>query len=300
MRAFDASDLEQWLEESIPGQMWLAEQFGLPVKGFETLYRCWKRWEEASDPEMTSQIFEPSVSAYRDTLKRWLENPSEDPFVVAADSKDEALAFLSCLFRDEEIPNDFGDIAAVFESTETLRTLSDSSSRLIPIVHTEEAERELATGYRRHHSIIVRPRNAVEGKPDIALDLLNQDDFEKALAEMGIKDDMAERLGRESGRSPTILRRRLSHIEAVRKPKWSRDAEVAKSLIPMTLVGAWHAKSNADCEVISTLSDRRYQETEESIVHLLQFDDCPVWSVGKYRGRRLQNRCFVRNQQIRY
>ena len=52
----------------------------------------------------------------------------------------------------------------------------------------------------------------------------------------------------------------------------------------MTLIGAWHAKSNADCEVVATLADRPYQEIEKSAASLLQFDDCPVWSVGEYRG----------------
>ena len=284
VRAFDASDLEQWLEESIPAQMWLAEQLAMPVSGFETLDQCWRRWEEASEPKMTPTMFEPSIIAYRDTFKEWLEKPSEKPFVVAADSTDEALAFLACLFRDEDIATRWEDFAAVFKSAETLRTLAASSSPFIPIVCTKETERELAIVYRRLHCIIVRPRNVVDSKPDIALDLLNHDAFEKALAEMGIKDDQAARFARESGRSPTILRRRLSQIDAIRKPQWSGDVEIARSLIPMTLIGAWHAKSNADCEVVATLADRPYQEIEKSAASLLQCDDCPVWSVGEYRG----------------
>ena len=293
VRAFDANDLEQWLEESIPAQMWLAEQLAMPISAFETIDRCWQRWEEASEPKMTPKMFDPSIIAYRDTFKEWLEKPSEKPFVLAADSTDEALAFLACLFQDSTIAPYSRDLAAVFKSAETLRTLADSSSSFIPIVCTEEAERELATMYRRFHCIIVRPRNAIDivrsrnaidSEPKIALDLLNHDTFEKALAEMGIEGDKAVRLARESGRSPTILRRRLSEIDAVRKPQWSGDVEVAKSLIPMTLVGAWHAKSNADREVVSYLAGRPYQETEEDIVRLLQFDDCPVWSVGEYRG----------------
>ena len=56
------------------------------------------------------------------------------------------------------------------------------------------------------------------------------------------------------------------------------------TLIPMTLIGAWHTKSGADCEAVAFLSGRPYQKTEESIARLLQFDDCPVWSVGQYRG----------------
>lgn len=282
VRAFDASDLEQWLEESISAQMWLAEQLNMPVSGFETLGQCRQRWEEASKPKMTPTIFESSIIAYRERFKEWLEKPSEKPFVVAADSIDESLAFLACLFQD--LATRSKDLAAVFKSAETLRTLADSSSPFIPIVGTEEAERELATIYRRLHCIIVRSRNAIDSEPDIALDLLNHETFEKALAEMGIESDRAEQLARESGRSPTILRRRLSQIDAIKKPPWAGDAEVAKSLIPMTLVGAWHAKSDADCEVVSTLADRPYKETEEDIARLRLFDDCPVWSVGKYRG----------------
>ncbi len=284
VRAFDASDLEQWLEESIPAQMWLADQLAMPVNGLETLDQCWQRWEEASEPKMRSSIFTPSLIAYRDTLKKWLESPSERPFVVAADSKDEALAFLSCLLQDSAIAKQSGDLAAVFKSAETLRTLAASSSPFIPIVCTDEAERELAALYRKHHCIIVRPRNAIDSEPDIALDLLNYDTFKKALAEMGIKGDDVERLARASGYSPTILRRQLSKLPAIRTPQWAKDEKAARSLISMTLVGAWHTNSNADCEILSTLADRPYHQIEKSFAHLIQVDDSPVWSVGQYCG----------------
>ena len=282
VRAFDANDLEQWLEMSIPAQMWLAEQLGLPVDGFETLDQCWKKWEDASEPKTTPALFEPSIAAHRDTFKQWLEKPSEGPFTVAADSKDEALAFLACLFLD--IAPGSKDLACVFKSAATLRTLAASSAPFIPIVHTEDAERELAAVYRRLHCIVVRPRNAVDSKPDIALDLLNREAFEKALAVIGIKGDDADRLARESGRSPTILRRRLSEIPAIKTPAWAADAQIAKNLIPMALVGAWHAKSNADRKVESVLADTPYEKIEENIARLLIFDDSPVWSVGEYRG----------------
>ena len=293
VRVFDASDLEQWLEDSISAQMWLAEQLAMPmpVNGFETLERCWQRWEEASDPKMVREIFEPSVIAYRNPFKEWLEKPSEKPFMVAADSKDEALAFLACLFRDNAIAQPSGsntaarDLAAVFESAQTLKKLAASSVPLIPIVCTEEAEQELSSVYRQRRCIIVRPRNAIDSKPDIALELLDHNTFEKALAAMGITGDRAEQLARESGHSPTILRRRLSKLDAIRKPQWSTDAKIARSLIPMALVGAWHTTSQADCEVISTLAGGRpYQQTEESIADLVQREDSPVWSTGQCRG----------------
>jgi hypothetical protein len=98
VRAFDASDLEQWLEQSVQAQIWLAERLALPTSGFETLEHAWNRWANVSEPHLTFEIFAPSIAAYRDTFKAWLGKPSEKPFVVAADSRDEALGFLACLF----------------------------------------------------------------------------------------------------------------------------------------------------------------------------------------------------------
>ena len=67
VRAFDASDLEQWLEQSVPVQIWLAEQLNLPVSGYETLEQAWRRWANASEPHLTPEIFAPSIAAYRGT-----------------------------------------------------------------------------------------------------------------------------------------------------------------------------------------------------------------------------------------
>jgi len=283
VRALDASDLEQWLEESIPAQIWLAEKLNLPNEGCETLDQCWHRWSMASEPQLTPAIFSQSVMAHRADFKRWFDSDSERLFIVAADSRDEALAFLACLFQDRDMAR-WKDLAGVFHNSKALRTLASSTSMFLPIVTSDEAERELAPLYRHHHCIAVRPRNTVESEPDIALDLLGYDAFRKALADMGIEEDRADFLDRESGRSPTILRRRLSKIDAIRTPRWLSEAATARDLIPMTFVGAWHAESKADCEVIHTLAEQPYQKVEEDITRLLAFDDSPVWSIGQYRG----------------
>src|ERR1041384_674779 len=284
VRAIDASDLEQWLEESVPGQMWLAEKLLLPVKGFETLDHFWHRWSTASEPPMTAEIFGPPILAFRRSLADWLDKPSERPFIVAADSRGESLAFLACLFADSAIAQKAGDLAVILDSGQTLRKLAAATSGFIPIVTTDEAERELAPIYRRLPCNSVRPRNAVDTEPDIALDLLGQDAFEKALQAMGIERERADRLAAESGRSPTILRRRLSRVHAIRIPLWAEDAETARSLIPMTFVGAWHGKSNADCEIVSILANAPYSVVEQNLARLRQFDDPPVWSVDQHYG----------------
>jgi hypothetical protein len=202
---------------------------------------------------------------------------------VAADSRDEALAFLACLFNDEEI-RQYNDLAAVFTSPATLRLILGSSVPFIPIVHSEDTERELADAYQRLHCIVFRPRNAVDAEADIALDLLNYDAFRKALLAMKIDEGDVDRLSRESGRSPTILRRRLSKNDAIKMPPWAGDDAIARSLVPIALIGTWHAESKADREIVSHVADRQYNAIESDVASMLRFDDCPVWSAGRYRG----------------
>ena len=283
VRALDASDLEQWLEQSVPAQIWLAEQLNLPVPGCETLERAWRRWASASEPHLTPEIFAPAVAAHRGTFKTWLNKPSDRPLVIAADSRDEALAFLACLFDDEEL-RQFKELAAVFTSPATLRTLLESSVPFIPVVHSEDAERELVGACRRLHCIFFRPRNLVDTEADVVLDLLSYDTFEKALTAMGIEKDDVDRLARESGRSPTILRRRLSPNPAIKSPAWAANDNTAKTLVPMALIGVWHAESEADRDIVSYVADRKYETIEDDVARLLRFDDSPVWSAGRYRG----------------
>ena len=286
VRAVDASDLEQWLETTIAPRIWLAGELGIPTEGFRTLDRFWDWWAQGSNPPMTDAIFAPSVAAHADRFKTWLEKtPGDGPLTVAADSREEAVAFLACLFRHGDPPAPARDHAVVFESAGTLQTLSGSRSPFIPIVYGEETEREISSHYRQRHCIVVRPRNAVDREPDMVVELLGHEAFGKAIENMGVTErDHMDRLASESGRSPTVLRRRLSPIPEIRTPSWAKDAAVARSLIPMALVGAWHNGSPADREILAVLSDRPYEEVEKGVAGLLQRDDCPVWCVDQYRG----------------
>jgi len=285
VRAYDASDLEQWLEQSISAQGWLAEQMGSPDAGAHSLDQQWHAWASVTAPDLPRELFAPSVEAFKAKVKTWLENEPSSPLIVCADSRLEALAFLSCLFDSGDFAGaGYKDRVVAFSSADTLRRLLSSSSAFIPVVFTEEAERELGGTHRRLHTIIVRPRNTVDAKPDIALDLLSHETFRTALAAMNIGDHEADVLGRESGYSPTILRRRLAPNPAVRTPLWTLQPGAVRHLIPMMFVGTWHAQSNSDCEILSILAGTPYPEIEKQVAALRTFDDPPIWAVGQFRG----------------
>src|SRR5207248_1996140 len=134
-------------------------------------------------------------------------------------------------------------------------------------------------------TVLIRPRNTVEVTPDITLDLLGDEAFAKALSAMGIDDhNDIHVLARACGHSPTILRRRLSSNPAIKTPEWARRDDAVTALLPMMLVGTWHARSKADCEILSRLAGTPYEEIESQLATLLTLEDPPVWAAGQFRG----------------
>ena len=137
---------------------------------------------------------------------------------------------------------------------------------------------------KKTHTIIVRGRNTVSDDADIKLDLLGYEPFREALRGIGINDSRIDALARESARSPTILRRRLAQVEAVKVPPWANDDAVARALIPLIFVGAWNSNAGADKEILSCLTNRRYEDVERTIAQLQTMDEPPIWSIGNLRG----------------
>ena len=286
VRAYDASDLEQWLEQSAETQIWFAERIGERVEGYRSPDMGWSDWADACEPALTPGLFSVAEGSI-DDFGHWLSSPPKRPFVVAADSPGDARAFACHLVREAASESDEpGAGALVFDTPEAVRRfrLSDAAPR-VAIIHHDRVEAELGDLCRRCHCIIVRPSNDVDRKPDIRLGLSGWREFSDALDEMGLPRDEIDRLARASGRSPAVLRRRLSEIPGVRTPPWASDASVARKLLPTALVGAWRSDSAADYEIVRSLAQAKDDgDVENSVMELLDLPDSPLWSIGGYRG----------------
>lgn len=286
VRAYDADNLEQWLEQSLAGGAWFANETERPAKNVRSLDKCWAAWANVASPPLTAALFGSAIDAAKRIFLARLTKQPERPVVVAADSVEEALAFLSHLFAEHggsELAA-FRDRVMIFDKPGELPRLAQSAQPFIPVAPTREVERELAPFSRSMHCIVVCPRNAVNAEPDFVLEPTDYETFRKGLEAMGKCRDEISVLASESGRSLTVLRRRLSNVPAVRTPVWAADHRTAASLVPFMLVGAWHSDNTTDREGLSLLADRTYPEVETECQHLTVLNDAPVWSIGSYRG----------------
>ncbi|MBY5762884.1 HigA family addiction module antidote protein [Rhizobium leguminosarum] len=286
VRVYDAGDLEQWLEQSLAAQAWFASETGQDTKGAISLDEAWKVWSADCEPALTRAMFADAVRSAEATLRRGLTEMPYRPIVITADSKDEALAFLSVAFwSDSEEFGTYRDRMIVFREPGSLSKLASQVSNFIPVIPSREVEKEFAPFSASMPSFIIYPRNALAEDPDIELETLNWQSFDAAMQDMGVEHDRIDKLSRESGRSPTVLRRRLSKLPAVNRPDWSSNTELARSLIPFLFAGTWKLDNKTDQAMLELLAgDVPFGELERRLAALLPIDSAPVWSVGSLRG----------------
>jgi addiction module HigA family antidote len=286
VRAYDANDLEQWLEQSLAAQAWFANETHRPSQNVRSLDKCWSDWAEVADPPLTGALFSSAIEAAKRTMLSQLSKSPDGPTVIAADSVEEALALLSQLLGEAggtELAS-YRDRVLVFEKPDVLPRLAQGAQNFIPVVFKRDVERELAPFVRSMHCIVVYPRNATNAQPHIVLEPVHHEAFRTALEGMKCDRDEISKLANASGRSLTILRRQLSIVEAVRTPEWAVDHKTAASLAPFLFVGAWNSANETDREGLSLLAGRPYEELEKECQSLARLNDAPVWSIGTVRG----------------
>lgn len=284
----DADSLEQWLEQSVPTQSWFGEiigNLGTGGAGTATMDICWREFADSCKPKLSKLLFHGAVESTKTKLDSWLRQPPNTAFVVTADSISEGLAFVACALQSAgPMPGEFYDRALYLKTPDALQRAVKAAPDFVVVVADPSVERVAAGVQETHHFLVVRLRNSISGEADIALDLVDDETYRKALSDMGLPEEDYQRFCRETGNSPTILRRRLSTIPAIHEPAWSGDADLGRALVPMMLAGAWGSDVPGDCAVMSALAGQPYDAVEEQVARLSAVPETPIWSIGRFRG----------------
>jgi plasmid maintenance system antidote protein VapI len=282
VRAYDSNDLEQWLETTLGPQVWLAEELGMPTFGLKSPQDVGRWWRDACDPPLSDALFDDAISTAATEAERFLSGPPTRPLIVRAESRDEAAGFTACLLA-QNLPEQAA--RTVFaEDTDTVRRLIASDASLAIVAMTREVEQQLVAEHRRSHCILLRARGERDIDPDIVVEPLRVDAFRTALSKMGKSDGEIDNLIAETGRSPTVLRRRLS---GALTPSWAEHADLARSVVPIALAGSWDKSSEGDKAALTQLYRSPgvdFEAIEEAVATLEATEDPPAWREGRVRG----------------
>ena len=287
--AYDAGDLEQWLEQSPAVAVWFAEMLGLAGPGVESPERYWDVWSKQSDPHITPDALFVDREKTREQLikklQEHLEQGATDPVTIWGDSVEEAVAFVCAAILAH--PNLSTTSLVVTESSGWRFVEANPTLKVAVAARPEVAERPVL----RSGLIVVIPygpgdrtghyhgiaRREVES--DIVLERPRLDKFKKALVTIGLDEGEAERLARSIGRSWSVFRRRRATNPAIRRPGWL-EASQAAALSTVCLLGTWTGTKPGDREAVSRVAGRSYEEVERDLRHLAGLDDSPVLQIG--------------------
>lgn len=289
VRAYDADDLEQWIEQSPAVALTFAEELGLSGPGVTSLGRYYATWSTQCTPQIAlaaaltgrdqqaQRIVTQCVSVSR--------NSGPSPIPVKSDSVEEAVAFVAAaILADGKL----ADRSVVVTDVSGWRFVEKNSEIHVAIAARPELAEAPAT--RDSLALIVpyasgdmtKQFAGVAGRlddPETTLDRADHSEFEKALQNIGVDENDARRLSILCGRSWSIFRRQHANNPAIRRPSWL-DHSSAPALATLCLIGTWSSGKDADKEAVARVAGRPYDDLERDLLALERLDDSPVLHIG--------------------
>jgi hypothetical protein len=277
VRAYDASDLDTWLEQTPAVDIWFSITIGKRPIGAIDLNSFWNDWSKTTRPPLNTGIVIAGREGDIARISQWL---CSEPSVLGlqADTWDEAIAyFFASLFGlpEEERERALAR-AIVVEDVAAWRqfALCDNSLILIPVF--TDRSKVVAAIEKGHH--ILFPLNRSEpsiGNP-LQISQLGRVEAEKALIAMGVKEADSRDLASLARLSLGALQRKLAIFPDALAPEWSKQPDMARSLLPAVLAGRWDEENEGDQGAIARLAGGDYSDVREILISWNKRSDPPL------------------------
>lgn len=279
---YDATDLIQWLDFSIPVLQWFAAQENVGKYSFEEMMipeEFWKGWSKTENFELLPGTI---ISGRENQQQQLLSTFRKEPAIKAikASTREEVIAFIIAsakLFPPEESGNFFSK-AIIVKSESRFQQLINAINSKYLIIPDFKDLKVLNTGILNGHHIWV-PLGADDdcNLEIITLSVINGNGQIKSLVEGGVLEYDAERFSKESGKSITILKKFLG-FPAYNNPEWVKKGDI-REIIPALLLGRWNENHEGDIELIEKLSQQDYFDYKITLNKWKYFSDSPLINI---------------------
>lgn len=278
VRAYDADDLEHWLEQAPAVSAWLANAMGKYPPGLTALDDWWQGWTNATSPPTSPSLLIAGRAPDAKLLKTWLNGPAA-PFSLEADTQAEATAFLAAVLAQLPDPEreQAWSRAVVLSREVQFREIGRTEGPLLLVYQGTDLD-SLSAPARTYHTYLALARGSYAGEPNSRLPFASRSEFQTGLENMGFPRENAARLAVESGRSVSVLRRRLTNGPR-RVPAWA-EPDRARLLLPALLAGQWDEAQPGDQDVLARLAGKPYAALSAELVTLNAAPESPCRSSG--------------------
>ncbi len=279
VRAIDGDEIVHWIELYPSVGYWLASQLGKLPAGIQPISDLWHEWRLGANLPINQEI----VLADRDdefiNIDKWLRGEPEIRS-VQADSPEEAMAFLYASIDALPEPHRSFYLTRSIRAlnAEAARALGESTSPLVIVMEPSEPGLAARLAQKGHH-VFVAYGSAV-GTPELVTTLSrsSHEVFQEALQNVGISQDVAQSLTRDSVRSLTVLRR-LAPMDTIKEPAWA-EGHSARFLVSALLAGGWDSSREGDRLILEQLSGLDFESFETQCASLTGVPDAPLRHAG--------------------
>ncbi len=294
VRAYDASDIAQWLTQALSARMWFSRNY-YAASSFDIVLMddYFARWSARTAPEICEEIVFAGRNRERETILHWLGLEPRALFSTA-DTLEESVVFICAVLRksdDDSVRQWKGRVviattAKAWEEVKTTALTSVNPLVLIPAFCEFDG---VLLGTEGHYVFIPRERGAAvfSGMSGIELGPIPRRALAEALEGRFTRDaDEAGYYAQKSGGKLSALQRLFGYSPPL--PDWV-NKEKSEILCAFLLAGAWEPGNATDRERLSSLAGGvDYGEIESSVCRLMAVSDPPLRRQGdtiKWRSR---------------
>lgn len=280
VRAYDATDLVQWIGQHPAIGLWLAVSMGKRPQGAHQLEEVWAEWSLATRWPLSEDLVLADRDKEAAQVLSWLR---DEPSVLAlkAETADEAAAFVYAAIKSlpEATAAHYLSRAVMATNADTARALGDGADPLIIVLLDPDpglAQRMALAG----HYVLLAYGDGEHGHGELTtLPRPSREGMSAALTAMGIARDRAEVLARDAARSLAVLRRLIPGAPG-RLPRWAAETP-PRALLAAMLAGSWNEENEADKRVLERLSGMSYAAFAAALTPYISALDSPLRKVGE-------------------
>jgi transcriptional regulator with XRE-family HTH domain len=279
VRAYDATDLVHWIEQTPAIALWLANRLGKRPIGTRELEEVWEEWARATQWPLTEELVLSDRDEDAAEVQRWLRG---EPSMLSlqATTTDEVVAFFHAtlsMFPD--------DVAAAYRARSLVattaaagRALANAPAPLILLLTEPEPGLARTLVERGHYVLQAYDDRPVSRGPVRRLARPSREGIANALIAAGIVEPKARALARDSARNLAILRRLIPAAPG-RDPSWIQ-APPPRALLAALLAGGWNEDLEADRARVAELADQDYEAVVAALTPYVGDLDRPLRKIG--------------------
>ena len=273
VRALDADDIEQALDEAPAVHFWLSEMLGMPAAEVQTLEDWWERFSSVYEPTLTPQMVLAGRADEAAALLRLLARDVGRTLVRAA-SVDDGLAFVGCvmLSADPDTSAALLSKSLLVHDGASLRRLDSTSNLLILLPYEEHLRRE-ADLIQNHHVVCIVTD---AGYADLDLPPLGHLALEVELRDAGVPESDLTRYTRAAHKSLVSLRRVANKYGRSEPANWAKEL-ADQAIRRVWLAGSWNEQRSGDIDALSALAGEEWETVEERLRKIAREPD-PLFS----------------------